>query len=102
LPDLQETIGILGRFGFLTLETRCVFGKEGKKEEAAKGMLLEREIQEAIVWFGVGLKDSWIPYIRNVYGEANTVASIKIISIRVNVIGKSFFLNFFFILIITC
>jgi hypothetical protein len=54
-------------------------------------MLLEREIQEAIVWFGVGVKDSWIPYIRNVYGEANTVASIKIISIRVNVIGKSFF-----------
>jgi hypothetical protein len=91
LPDLQETIGILGRFGFLTLETRCVFGKEGKKEEAAKGMLLEREIQEAIVWFGVGVKDSWIPYIRNVYGKATTVASIKIVSIRVNVICKSFY-----------
>ena len=65
-------------------------------------MLLEREIQDAIVWFGVGVKDSWIPYIRNVYGEANTVASIKIISIRVNVIGKFFFEIFFFIVIIKC
>jgi len=49
-----------------------------------------------MVWFGVGVKDSWIPFIRNVYGKATTVASItvasiKIISIRVNVICKSFY-----------